>query len=696
MLKNLGVKVKILTGFILVLILTIAVGFVGWLYIGKINTDLNEITDVAAPTVETADDLIMILWESTKVAEEILADEELGDIAELEKEFDKLTGDFKVTNEELDKLVTDEDLLDELRNVDENFEDYEVEVRAMIDAHKLELTKEINVKKLVQSFEDVAGQLKDELMALANESEEEFKRTSDMDEYETVEGATKLALVVVDALETSREYLSLEDPEDLPEIRGEFEELVKSGGIFQEQLIGAADTPEEKKVIERINKMVDAFEGSTLDEDELFDEYGEQLEAEYKADEYTEQFEEEADLVADLLDVVAEAADKISDEADDKAAAAVSAANTFIISMIVLSIAIGLLMAYFISNAITKPIQMVVDFARKLADGDLTASIDFDQKDEVGQLAEAQVNMVEKLREVIIGVVGASDNVASGSQEMSTSAQGLSQGSTQQAASVEEVSSSMEEMAANIQQNTDNARQTEQIAQKAATDAQEGGDAVDETVSAMKSIAEKISIIEEIARQTNLLALNAAIEAARAGDAGKGFAVVASEVRKLAERSQAAANEISELSASSVEIAEKAGTLLQKIVPDIQKTAELVQEISAASVEQSSGAQQVNKAVQQLDSVTQQNAAASEEMASTSEELSGQAMQLKTTISFFNIGNVPTSRAAAATQKPVAAIAAAPQKRVEAAPVAIQDKSADAGMDLDLGESDSDGDFESY
>jgi methyl-accepting chemotaxis protein len=213
----------------------------------------------------------------------------------------------------------------------------------------------------------------------------------------------------------------------------------------------------------------------------------------------------------------------------------------------------------------------------------------------------------------------------------------MSQGASEQAAAAEEASASMEQMTSNIRQNADNALQTEKIAVKSAAAAQEGGQAVVETVAAMKDIAKKISIIEEIARQTNLLALNAAIEAARAGEHGKGFAVVASEVRKLAERSQKAAAEISGLSASSVDVAEKAGHLLGLMVPDIQKTAELVQEINASSREQDLGAEQINKAIQQLDQVIQQNASASEEMASTSEELSSQAEQLQNAVAFFLI-----------------------------------------------------------
>ncbi len=294
--------------------------------------------------------------------------------------------------------------------------------------------------------------------------------------------------------------------------------------------------------------------------------------------------------------------------------------------------------AFFVSRKIKTALNEAVDVADNLAQGNLAVNVVIRSEDETGKLLTAMKNMVGKLREVVEGVSTASDNVAAASQQMSSGAQQVSEGATVQAASAEEVSSSMEQMSSNIKQNADNAQQTEKIALKAASDAREGGQAVTETVSAMKDIATKISIIEEIARQTNLLALNAAIEAARAGEHGKGFAVVATEVRKLAERSQTAAAEISKLSASSVEVAEKAGDMLTRIVPDIQKTAELVQEISAASNEQNAGADQINKAIQQLDQVIQENASATEEMASTAEELSSQAEHLQDIIGFFKTG----------------------------------------------------------
>jgi len=341
-------------------------------------------------------------------------------------------------------------------------------------------------------------------------------------------------------------------------------------------------------------------------------------------------------------------------------------------------------------NTLIEAINGITANAKQVAQGNLM--VELKKRSANDELMESLANMVAKLKEVVQEVQVAADNVAAGSQQLSATAQQLSQGATEQAASAEEVSSSMEEMSASIKQNADNAIQTEKIANKSSNDARESGKAVNETVDAMREIATKISIIEEIARQTNLLALNAAIEAARAGEHGKGFAVVASEVRKLAERSQTAAGEISELSGRSVQVAESAGQMLTAILPDIQRTAELVQEISASSKEQDSGAGQINMAIQQLDNVIQQNASAAEEMASTTEELSSQAEQLKGSISFFNLGGHHS------VQRALPHKTAKAHKQIAAAYTAPKPAQLSSGVQIDLGKATDhhDDEFEKY
>ena len=351
-------------------------------------------------------------------------------------------------------------------------------------------------------------------------------------------------------------------------------------------------------------------------------------------------------------------------------------------------------------SAMITGLNEVTRAAEEIARGNLSVVIR--ERSPQDKMMQALSEMVESITRTVGEIRTIAEQVGEATTSISSASVEVSNGASAQAASAQEASSSMEEMVSNIKQNADNAQQTEKIANKSAKDAQDSGRSVVEAVSAMKEIASKISIIEEIARQTNLLALNAAIEAARAGEHGKGFAVVAAEVRKLAERSQKAAGEINTLSASTVKVSEKAGEMLDRLVPDIQRTAELVQEITAACKEQDTGASQINKALQQLERVIQQNASAAEEMASTTEELSAQGGQLLSALEFFQTEEVARVHAKrpvhAAPVRPAASLGKLQQAVTRNAPPPAARRPAKSGISLKLRDTEdsADRDFERF
>lgn len=321
---------------------------------------------------------------------------------------------------------------------------------------------------------------------------------------------------------------------------------------------------------------------------------------------------------------------------------AVANFNSTSIAMIITG-AIGIVLAIILSIAlfrsITTPLQTVANAVRQLAEGDLSFRNSDTRKDEFGQLLGAMNDSMERLSKTVTDILQTSDALSSASAQVSATTQSLSQATTEQASSVEQISATLEQISSSVAQNSDNAKITNGIASKAALQAKDGGQTVTKTVDAMRLVAEKVAIIDDIAYQTNLLALNAAIEAGRAGEHGRGFAVVAGEVRKLAERSRIAAQEIDALTNGNVVLVERAGKILGDMVPAITKTSDLVQEISASSTEQSSGLSEVNVAMSQINSVTQQNAAAAEELAATAEQTNDQSQHLHHLMSFFKLAS---------------------------------------------------------
>jgi len=645
--KNLKTGTKLLSGFSLVVLIAVVIGVIGLVSLDNVGDSFHEVSDVRMPSIEYLGEMESNIEQTQKGYVELLDNnltreerrEILGEIDEYRSQYQHYNELFAPLDQTEEEAKVYDELLNELANW------REINVQEVENRHEAFMERDImdpkTIHKNIEQFmkDHYALQVK-AMNAIQNM--EAFRGGNDhtacnfgqwLDEYNTNNDV--INRVTSDMEESHRNF---------HDAVGTINQYIQQGNrsAAMDHYVNHL-VPAEEEVFGYFQSINEEAEAAVADFENMSDALrNESRQAEEKT----------MAIFAELQDINTRVAEQETENGDEM----IANSNAMVYGGIILGVIIAMILGVVITRIITSGVKQGVRVAEKLADGDLTINIDkelVNQKDEVGQLANAMQRMVEKLRELISNVKHGADNIASASEQMSSNSQEMSQGSSEQASSAEEVSSSMEQMKSNIQQNTDNAQQTEKISQNAAQSIKQGNEATQTAVESMKEIAEKISIINDIAFQTNILALNAAVEAARAGEHGKGFAVVASEVRKLAERSAEAASDIDEKSKSGVQVSEQAGKQLGEIVPEVEKTSQLVQEITAASNEMNSGADQVNNAIQQLNQVTQQNASSSEELASNAEELSSQAEQLQQVVSFFKLNGEATKKYGSEAQKKV-------------------------------------------
>ncbi len=735
------IKSKLGAAFATTILLLIGIAYLGITHLSDLNTRMHQVVEQDARGVETAARITGQVGDIGRLVRNHIISETEEEFAEAEAEVAAEIAALRAETDELRKLATAEQmaLLDEgLSSLDP----YEKGIAHVFAQSRLLSDFNAGNDSIAKTDAAVAKAIQEiEALQSAAQSLPDVDLGAFEDSYDMLKDSLNAKLVAEKNLVIS------EDPAVLDAAKQRLADSKQRAAAQLEKLSALLKGALPNELAAAQRSVVDMF--TTSDEVVALSEVNSRAEA--MALLKGEVQVASNDTLADFS-AIEDSFKARMDASVAQAQASYDQTSQLLMAAAAVAVAVALVSAIWISLSVSRGIARAVTATRLVASGDLTADTKPSSNDEIGDLllalggmigslrdmtgvaqsiaggdltiqmrrrsdadslGIALEDMLSKLRDVVGNMNQSSGAVASSAHAMSATAEQLSSGATEQAASAEQASASMEEMTANIRQSADNAAQTEKIATQAATQAQESGQAVDEAVRAMKTIADKISIIQEIARQTDLLALNAAVEAARAGQHGKGFAVVASEVRKLAERSQQAAGEINELSGKTVEVSMKAGSMLQSLVPSIQKTADLVMEISAAMREQNTGADQINQAIRQLDAVIQSNASAATEAASVSEALASQSEQLHGVISYFDLGD--TGKSASKGAAPVRAEGKPLPKPTHAAhlrkpragkPTIDLANGTDAsavianghsnGFNLDLGVGGSDADFERY